>query len=116
MCDVDEEILGEQLPLFAILSQDLKITRTVLDRGHRHAPLDATLQRAWLVEPEIVRGRRTQKIDDLGQAVLVGRRGGLRMSLTYIWRQNWMIASGIFATGRTRSARPVSIALRGMPS
>ena len=58
--DVDEEILGEQLALTGILTQDLQIARAALEARHRHASLDPALQRALLVEREIMRGLRGQ--------------------------------------------------------
>ena len=58
--DVDEEVLGEQLALAGILTQDLQIARAAVEARHRHAPLDPALQRALLVEREIMRGLRGQ--------------------------------------------------------
>ena len=60
MRDIDEEILGEQLTLSGILAQDPQIARAALEPRHRHAPLDPALQRALLVEREIMRGLRGQ--------------------------------------------------------
>ena len=70
--DVDEEVLGKQLALAGILTQDLQIARAALDARHRHASLDPALQRALLVEREIMRGLRGQQIDDACERFLDG--------------------------------------------
>ena len=70
--DVDEEVLGEQLALAGILTQDLQIARAALDARHRHASLDPALQRALLVEREIMRGLRGQEINDACERFLDG--------------------------------------------
>ena len=66
--------LARRSSSLASLPQDFEIAIHVigLDRGHRHAPLDPALQRARLVEPEIMGGLRAQKIDDLRQPILRG--------------------------------------------
>ena len=90
-----------------------------LDRCHRHAPLDPAPQRARLVKREIVGGLRAQKIDDLGQPVLCARPAAPNRSASResaIRRSYLTSASGILATGSTRSTAPVMIAFRGMPS
>ena len=70
--DIDEQVLGKQVELACVAPQQFEIPIHVigLDRRHRHAPLDPALQRARLVEREIVGGLRAQKIDDLGQPIL----------------------------------------------
>ena len=75
--DVDQQVLGEKIELTRILPQHVEIPTDVIDSGQRHAPLDPAQQCARLVEREIVRGLRAQKIDDLGQPIrgmIVGRR------------------------------------------
>ena len=60
--DVDQQVLGEELELTWILPQHVEIPTAVIDTGQRHAPLDPAQQCARLVEREIVRGLRAQKI------------------------------------------------------
>ena len=67
--DVDQQVLGEELELTWILPQPVEIPTTVIGTGQRHAPLDPPQQCARLVEREIVRGFRAQKIDDLGEEI-----------------------------------------------
>ena len=119
--DVDEQVLGEKVELAGVAAQHVEIAVHVvgLDRRHRHAPLDAALQRAGLVEREIMRGLGAQQIDDLGQPILrcILRRRTVRRARVRAMRRSYLTsASGIFATGSTRSTAPVMIALRGMPS
>ena len=70
--DVDEQILGQQVELAGSSRRMFEIAVHVvgLDRRHRHAPLDPALQRALLVEREIMRRLRAQQLDDLRQPVL----------------------------------------------
>jgi hypothetical protein len=70
--DVDEQVLGEKIEFAAVAPQDLQVLRHVvgLDRRHRHPPLDPALQRARLVQPEIIGGLGPQKIDDIQQNIL----------------------------------------------
>ena len=65
--DVDEQVLGQQVELARIAPQDPDIPIHRRDPGQRHAPPDAPLKGARLVEPEIVGGFRAQKVDDLLQ-------------------------------------------------
>ena len=60
MRDIDEEILGQHIALTGILAQDLQIAPTALEPRHRHASLDPALERALLVEREIMPGLRGQ--------------------------------------------------------
>jgi hypothetical protein len=70
--DIDEQVLGEEVELVRVVAQKLEIAIHVVgvDRRHRHPSFDAALQRAGLVEREIMGGLRAQKIDDLAQPVL----------------------------------------------
>ena len=89
-----------------------------LDRCHRHAPLDPALQRTRLVKCKIVGRLGAQQINDFGQPMFccILRHRTLRGGDGARCRLNSISASGIFATGRTRSTAPVMIALRGIPS
>ncbi len=87
--DMNQQILGQKLELAGITSQklDVAIHATCPDRHHRHASLDAPLQCAGFVEPEVVAGLRSQQVYDLmqptrfrvvfRQAVLLADMGGL---------------------------------------
>ncbi len=119
--DVDEQVLGKKVEFAGVAAQHFEIPIHVigLDRRHRHAPLDPALQRARLVKREIVGGLRAQKIDDLGQPILLARPASAICSALRDSAMRWLYltsASGILATGSTRSTAPVMIALRGMPS
>ena len=88
-----------------------------LDRGHRHPPLDPPLQRAWLVEREIMGGLGAQQLDDPRQPVLrspcaLSSRTGAGSASAADCRS----ASGMFADRQHEVDRAVMIALRGMPS
>ena len=113
--------LASRSSSFGVAAQHVEIAIHVvgLDRRHRHAPLDPALQRALLVKREIMGGLRAQKIDDLGQPIrrrVLRRRAVIGARVTAIRRPYLTSASGILATGSTRSTAPVVIALRGMPS
>jgi hypothetical protein len=60
---VDQQVLGEKIELTGILPQHVEIPTDVIDSGQRHPPLDPAQQGAGLIEYEIVRGLRAQKID-----------------------------------------------------
>ena len=72
--DVDEQVLGEQLPLALLLAQQGEIACRVCggEAGQRYAPLDAAPKRARLVQREVVAGFGAQETDD--RRHLVGRR------------------------------------------
>src|SRR6185437_13489616 len=93
--DIDKQVLAEKLYLAGVLLKHLEIAVAVGNSGHRHAPLDAALQRTWLVEREVMRCLRAQKLDDRGKsalrlgAVRNGRAGrGLQVHLTAVSGEN----------------------------
>ena len=100
-----------------IYAQELEIGCSILDMRRAHAMSETALQRAPLVDAEIVRGFFSQKIDDFREGVrrrLVHRLR--RWGIEILWMKMSEDASGISATGAMRSTAPVAIALRGIPS
>ena len=68
--DVDQQVLGEKPGFGCILVQHVEVARKITAaNGHRHAPLDPPLQRAGLVEREIMGGFGAQPFNNVVQAV-----------------------------------------------
>ncbi len=63
--DVDQQIVGETLEFRRVLSETLEIAAALLDTVQGHAPLDPALQRAVLVQGEIVRRSLAEQFDNL---------------------------------------------------
>ena len=84
--NVDEEVLRKQFALAGIPTEDLQIAFAAADARHRHASLDPALQRALLVEGEIMRGFRRQNINDARERFLdgVGRQTSVRPAFAYV--------------------------------
>src|ERR1700730_9217956 len=116
--DVDQHGFGEEIDLIRILADRVQIDTDVLDRRHRHPPFDLAQERALLVEGEIVRGARAQEVDDHVQPGIgaVAQRWFCALWFGVRLAAEFDRADGISATGSTRSAAPVMIALRGIPS
>jgi len=109
---------GEKIELACVAPQDFEVAIHVPDRRHRHPPLDPTLQRARLVEGEIVLGLGAKKIDDFGKP---GLRHARRMRAVLGVREDRPLLvfderRRNFGDRKHRSTAPVAIALRGMPS
>ncbi len=70
-CDIDQQIFCEKLKLVRVESQNFEIAGYAVrfDARHRHPPLDAALQRARFVKPEVMHGLCAKKIDDFRQPV-----------------------------------------------
>ncbi len=66
--DVDQQILGQKIELVGIVAQHLQIKLHVVG-FERHPAFDPALQRALLVQSEIVRRPCAQQVDDLRQPV-----------------------------------------------
>ena len=64
--DVDQQILGEEIDLTRILTENFEIPVAIGNASHRHAALDPTLQRPRLVESKVVRRPNAQQVDDRG--------------------------------------------------
>ncbi len=64
--DVDKQVFCEQVEFVRIALQDLYVSIRIpdIDRCHHHAPFNPALQRARLVEREIVGCLGTEKVDD----------------------------------------------------
>ena len=68
--DVDQQIPGELIALVRVPTQEIEILGGGLDPRHRHPPLDAPLERAVLVEREVMNRHRAQDGDHVRQKVL----------------------------------------------
>ena len=68
--DIDQQIPGELIALVGVLTQEIEILGGGLDRRQRHPPLDAPLERAVLVEREVMNRHRAQDSDNVRQEVL----------------------------------------------
>ena len=69
---VDQEILGQTFEFGRVIAQggDIPIYLLTANRRHRHAALHPPLERAGLVQGEVVGGPGAQQVDDVRQAVL----------------------------------------------
>ena len=74
--DADQQFLEQQIKLMEVAAQ---MTHVIVDGGdlvHRHAPLDAAVERVGLVEREIVAAAVAQQDDDLVERTQHFCRGG----------------------------------------
>ena len=68
--DIDQQIPGELIALVRVPTQEIEILGGGLDPRQRHPPLDAPLERAVLVEREVMNRHRAQDSDNVRQEVL----------------------------------------------
>ncbi|MGC4120345.1 MAG: hypothetical protein QM765_38340 [Myxococcales bacterium] len=68
--DADEQLLEQQVDLAGVVAQEAHVVGDGVDLVQAHAPLDAAVEGALLVEREVVAGLRAQQDEDLLQGAL----------------------------------------------
>ena len=114
--DADEHVLVQRRSSSGVALHELDVVGQLLDLVQRHPALDAPVDRGRLVVAEVVAERGADEDDELADAAPASAaRGGFGAREVRVLADALQLlrdASG----GRQKSAQPLSIALRGMPS